>query len=279
MDKGCIGVKKFPIYVLTVAGIIILFFFYSLCILKYSIKVDETIIKNPNIPATFDGVRIIQFSDTLIENEEDLDIFKKAIDEINQLNPDIVLFTGGLFKNETISSSLLTEVSNLLLTIKSPLAKVAVLGDEDIINEQGITELLTNANFKVLKNEVLPLYNGSSESISLIGFNSLTTNPPLSSILSEHSDSTTFNLALIHEPTLASVVTDYPVELQLSGHCRGIMKTDESKPNYCQQFYNGTYRFADRLTLHVNQGINRSNHAAALLTRPTLQSFLLIKEQ
>lgn len=271
--------KKFPIYVLTVAGVIILFFFYSLCILKFSIKVDETIIKSPNIPATFDGIRLIQFGDTLIENEEDLDTFEKAVNEINRLNPDIVLFTGGLFPKGTISSGLSSEVAKLLNSIQSPLAKIAVLGDEDLENEQAIIDLLTNANFKVLQNNAISLYNGSSESITLIGVNSLTTNPPLQTILSENSNPNTFNLLLIHEPTLASIVTDYPVELQLSGHCRGIMSSEESQPNYCNQFYNGTYRFADRLTLHVNQGLNRSNHPTALLRRPTLQSFLLIKEQ
>lgn len=272
-------VKKFPIYVLTIAGIIILFFFYSLCILKISIKVDETIIKSPNIPATFDGIRLIQFGDTLIENEEDLEVFAKAVEEINRLNPDIVVFTGGLFKQGTISSTLSSEAANLLNSIKSPLAKLAVLGDDDLENEQLMIELLSNADFKVLNNESISLYNGSSESITLIGINSLTTSPPLQSILSDQTKPNTFNILLLHEPTLASIVTDYPVELQLSGHCRGVMSTDETQPNYCDQFYNGTYRFADRLTLHVNQGLNRSNHPMALLTRPTLQSFLLIKEQ
>ena len=64
--------KKFPIYVLSVAAIIIVFFFYSLCILKYSIKVEETIINSLNIPSSFDGVRLIQFSDLHLKNEEDL---------------------------------------------------------------------------------------------------------------------------------------------------------------------------------------------------------------
>ena len=240
---------------------------------------DETIIKNPNIPTTFDGIRLIQFGDTLLENEEDLSVFEKAVNEINRLNPDIVIFTGGLFQKGTISSALSNEASKLLSNIQSPLAKVAVLGDDDLENEQAITDLLTNAGFRVLKNESLPLYNGSSESITLIGVNSLTTTPPLQTLLAQNSDANTFNILLLHEPTLASVVTDYPVELQLCGHCRGITSNDKTQPNYCSQFYNGTYRFADRLTLHVNQGLNRSNEVAALLRRPTLQSFLLIKEQ
>ena len=44
------------------------------------------------------------------------------------------------------------------------------------------------------------------------------------------------------------------------------------------QFYSGTYRFADQLTLQVNRGLNRPNNIGNLLTRPTLHSFLLIKE-
>lgn len=272
--------KKFPIYVITVAGIVLLFFFYSLCILKFSVKVDETVIKSPSIPLTFDGVRMIQISDTLIENEEDLSTLEKAVNEINRLQADIVIFTGDLFPKGTVSSSLVTQTESLLSSIKTSLAKVAILGDQDLENEETVTTSLQMAGFKVLKDESISLYNGSSESITFIGVNSLVTTPALKSILTNNTNSNTFNIMLLHEPTLAAMMTDYPIELQLSGHCRGISTTSSNNgAKYCEQFYDGTYRFADRLTLHVNQGLNRPNETLSLLKRPTIQSFLLIKEK
>ncbi|MBQ1769712.1 MAG: hypothetical protein IIZ99_03295, partial [Turicibacter sp.] len=67
--------------------------------------------------------------------------------------------------------------------------------------------------------------------------------------------------------------TDYPIEVQLSGHCRGLSTTSG-----CSQFYSGTYHFADQLTLHVNRGLDRPNEISTLLNRPTIHSFLLIKQ-
>ncbi len=46
----------------------------------------------------------------------------------------------------------------------------------------------------------------------------------------------------------------------------------------CSQFYSGTYHFADQLTLHVNRGLDRPNEISTLLNRPTIHSFLLIKQ-
>lgn len=280
MIKDERNVKKFPIYVITIAGLIVLFFFYSLCILKFSIKVDETIIKSPNIPITFDGSRLIQFSDTVIEDDEDLSVLEKAVTEINRLNPDIVIFTGDLFSKGAVSSSILTQTESLLTQIQGTISKIAILGDQDLDHADTVIQTLSNAGFKVLQNESMGLYNGSSESITFIGVNSLTTSPPLKSLLLNNSNLNTFNIMLLHEPTLAAMITDYPIELQLSGHCRGLSTTtDANNPNYCDQFYDGTYRFADQLTLHVNQGLNRPNQTMTLLKRPTIQSFLLIKEK
>ena len=118
--------KKFPIYVLTVAAIIILFFFYSLCIVKYNIKVDETIIQSASIPSSFDGVRLVQFSDVYIKNEDDLKLVEKAVNEINRLEADIVLFTGDLFKEGAINSNLSNQLIEILSQLNPSLAKLAV---------------------------------------------------------------------------------------------------------------------------------------------------------
>ncbi len=265
--------KKFPIYVLSVAAIIIVFFFYSLCILKYSIKVDETIITSPNIPSSFDGVRLIQFNDLHIENEEDLMLLEKSVNEINRLEPDIILFTGDLFEEGAISSSLSSQTIEILSQLNNSLAKLAILGDKDMSQQEEITNILTTASFKILRNESLELYNGSSEGINFIGMDSLSSLPDFSSLLEQSTNTNDFNILLVHEPTLAAKVTDYPIEVQLSGHCRGQSTTPD-----CSQFYSGTYRFADQLTLQVNRGLNRTNNLSNLLTRPTLHSFLLIKQ-
>ena len=142
--------KKFPIYVLSVAAIIILFFFYSLCILKYSIKVEETIINSLNIPSSFDGVRLIQFSDLHLKNEEDLVLLEKSVNEINRLEADIIVFTGDLFEKGAITSSLSSQTIEILSQLKSSLAKLAILGDKDLSQPDEISHILTTSSFKIL---------------------------------------------------------------------------------------------------------------------------------
>ena len=273
MVKDEFIMKKFPIYVLSVAAIIIVFFFYSLCILKYSIKVEETIINSLNIPSSFDGVRLIQFSDLHLKNEEDLVLLEKSVNEINRLEADIIVFTGDLFEKGAVTSSLSSQTIEILSQLKSSLAKLAILGDKDLSQPDEISHILTTSSFKILRNESLELYNGSSEGINFIGIDSLSSSPDLNTLLSQSTNTNNFNILLLHEPTLAAKVTDYPIEVQLSGHCRG-----QSSTSGCSQFYSGTYRFADQLTLQVNRGLNRPNNIGNLLTRPTLYSFLLIKE-
>lgn len=266
-------IKKFPIYVLTGAFLIILFFFYSLCIVKYNIKVDETIIESQSIPSSFDGVRLVQLSDVLIRNEDDLKLVEKAVHEINHLEADIVLFTGDLFKEGAISSSLSSRLIEILSELNPSLAKLAVLGDQDLPQQEELTEILTSASFKILRNDSIELYNGSSEGVNFIGIDSLSSAPQLDDLLSTLTNGEQFNVLLLHEPTLAAKSTDFPIELQISGHCQGLTTTKG-----CSQFHQGVYRFADQLTLYVNSGLNRPNQLTTLLKRPTLHSFLLMKK-
>lgn len=266
-------IKKFPIYVLIGAFLIILFFFYSLCIVKYNIKVDETIIESKNIPISFDGVRLVQLSDVFIRNEDDLKLVEKAVHEINDLEADIVLFTGDLFKEGAISSNLSSRLIEILSELNPSLAKLAVLGDQDLLQQEELTQILTSASFKILRNDSIELYNGSSEGINFIGIDSLSNAPQLDDLLSTLTNSDQFNVLLLHEPTLAAKSTDFPIELQISGHCQGLATTTG-----CSQFNQGIYRFADQLTLYVNSGLNRPNQLNSLLKRPTLHSFLLMRK-
>jgi len=277
LKVGEIVKKRWFFATIVVIGFI--FYFYTMQVLNFSIKVSESFISSHLIPSTFDGIRIIQFSDLLIENEQDLKLLENTIIEIEKLNPDIVVFTGNLFYENTFTPTLGTSVKALLADISPTLGKVAVLGAADMSQEESITEVLTDSDFRVLRNESLELFNGSMTSISFIGVDSLSTNPNLDHLLPELSTSDKFNILLLNEPSLAWEVTNYPIEVQLSGYCRGTKLAIANLDNtYCSQFSQGTYRFADHLFLNVNKGLNRPNHFTTLLRRPTIDSFLLIRE-
>lgn len=264
--------KKIQVYLLTITVIVISLFVYFMLNFRQGIHIEETMITHSTIPARFSGTRLIQLSDTKIKTKKDLSLLKKTVEEINKLGADIVVFTGDLFEKGAISSDLSKQVEKTLSELNPSLAKVAVLGDTDLKQKKEITKILTGASFKILRNESIELYNGSSEGIQLIGIDSLSTTPDLTHILEKESSSEMFQVLLLHEPTLAAKVTDYPINLQLSGHCQG-----NSTKNGCTQFYNGTYPFADQLILNVNPGLKERKGIFSFFSRPTIHSFLLIK--
>ena len=71
----------------------------------YFFKVNEKEIYVDNLPDSFKGFKILQFSDLLISNNRDFKKLKKVVKQINELKPDIIVFTGDLInKNYNLYS-------------------------------------------------------------------------------------------------------------------------------------------------------------------------------
>ena len=79
-----------------------LIYLYGKYIEPYSFKVREYAITNERIPEFFDGYKIIHFTD-LYYNGDKLD---KIVNHINELNTDLIVFTGNLLCNDIDKDSL-----------------------------------------------------------------------------------------------------------------------------------------------------------------------------
>ena len=140
--------------------IIILIIIYSIYIEpKLLLKVNEYGIKNIKLDAELNGLKIVQFSDihygTSI-NEKELD---KAIKKINELKPDIVVFTGDLLdKNIKLSKNSKKIITKKLKEIKPKYYKYAIYGDNDYVNKEEYDNILSNSNFILLDNESTKIY-------------------------------------------------------------------------------------------------------------------------
>ena len=88
-----------------ISKLIILFLFigmiylYARYVEPQNMTVKEYNLINENIPSNFDGFSIVQFSDIELGSTFFLDDLKKLVTKINEINPDIVVFTCDIVSN------------------------------------------------------------------------------------------------------------------------------------------------------------------------------------
>lgn len=93
------------------------------------IEIEKVEISSPKLPASFDGYKIVQFSDAHVGTwGEDTTFLAKLVKEINSLSPDLVVFTGDIVNRST------SELEPFLSTFSKIKAKdgvISVLGNHD----------------------------------------------------------------------------------------------------------------------------------------------------
>ena len=95
--------KKFLFIFFT---LIILIVLYARFINTSGFQVVEDTIAISNLPDSFNDFKIVQFSDVLLGSTKTINDLENVINKINELNPDIIVFTGDLIaKNYDISES------------------------------------------------------------------------------------------------------------------------------------------------------------------------------
>lgn len=173
-----------------------------------------------NLPKSFYGLKIVQFSDLHYGHTTDIEDVRKLVKKINYLNPDIVVFTGDLIDSKFTNEDLRLLEKELSL-IEAKLSKYMVLGNHDRSSQ--IADLLVKANFIDLNNNYDLIYNNSNESIIISGIGDL--------ILKRHdideamryfkdeNNPRLFSIVITHEgDVLDDVLGNYPVDLALAGH-------------------------------------------------------------
>ena len=94
-----------------------------------SMEITETEIVSPDIPASFDGYRIVQLSDLHVGTwGKDTAFVSSLVDEVNALKPDVVVFTGDIVNRQT---SELSPFVSVLKRLKAPDGTYAILGNHD----------------------------------------------------------------------------------------------------------------------------------------------------
>jgi predicted MPP superfamily phosphohydrolase len=273
---------------LTVAGIGAGGYFYAHDIEPKLLDVTRHEIKNRRLPAGFDGLRIVQFSDTHIGFHYNLDTFEKLMDEINSLAPDIILFTGDLMDNPNEFN----EHERMVQTLKrleAEFGKYAIYGNHDHggYGSDIYKKIMEEAGFTLLMNESdsVTLLDGSSIYIAGVD-DAMLGRPNLeAAIWGIPKDS--YTILLAHEPDhMADLAAKNNIHLQLSGHSHGgqiqlPFYGPLVTPPLAEVYTEGFYQVGDGegMPLYVNRGLGTTRLPFRFLSRPELSVFTLKSDQ
>lgn len=277
-------VKKVMKILLIILVIGTIFFSYTTYVSSVKIKVREYRITEKKIPASFNGLKIIQLTDlhygTTMFNENVKDIVKMT----NDRKPDLIVFTGDLFnKNYKLTNKEQEEIIKELKKLSASLGKYAIIGDED--NEK-TNNILNQANFTILKNESELIYQKNNEPILLVGLSSNSKNQNIEKAYSYFKqnifNSNIYTITLLHEPdTVDDIIGSYNSDLFLAGHSNNgnirlpfvkysLFKVDGAK-KYDQDYYN-----LGNSKLYISSGLGTTNKSnIRLFCRPSINFFRL----
>ncbi|PLS06379.1 metallophosphoesterase [Neobacillus cucumis] len=277
-----IFLKKMLGSFLTVLGLSSGGYFYANQIEPSLLEISDVEIKHSLIPTSFDGLRIIQFSDTHLGFHYNLTQFITLVNKIKDLNPDIILFTGDLM-DEPNKYTKIKELIPILESLHAPLGKYCIFGNHDHggYGSEIYRNIMESTDFKVLLNKSVTLRKNGSN-ISLLGIDDAMLGNPDLPLALKNIPNNRFKILLSHAPDLAEAAAQYPIQWQISGHSHG----GQVKlpilgaliiPPFAQKYPEGHYFIQGNypLNLYVNRGIGTTRLPFRFMAKPELTVFTL----
>lgn len=225
-----------------IGAIIFIALWWGALINRYNINERDINIDVEGLPSAFNGFRIVQISDLHVGSYGQNDRFlRKLVEKIDELQPDIIFFTGDIVNRHTDELEPFTRV---LSGLKARYGVYSVLGNHDYgdyyewpdtamrtANNNRLAELQKEMGWQLLLNSHDIIRIGS-DSIAVVGVENIG-DPPfhvygnLESAYPNLSDSVT-KILLSHNPAhwVADIAdSDKNIALTLSGHTHAMQIT------------------------------------------------------
>lgn len=278
--------KKILYFILILLIITLGILLYSRFIGTIGLKTNENKIET-NIAESYDGLKIIHFSDLhykKVITEKRVTELRK---EINKNKPDIVLFTGDLLDNDSnITNTDINFLISELSKIESTYGNYAILGDNDYSKEETVNNIYIQSNFTLLKNSNTVIINKNNDKLLIAGLESYNNNKAdIDSALEslEGPQSTSYKIILIHEPDYIPKILekDPTISLILAGH-----STNGSiNIPIIRQFllpkgaknYNKPYNQENNTNIYISNGIGVNNINFRLFNTPSINLYRIKK--
>lgn len=244
-------------------------------------------IETNNIPSSFDGLKVVHFSDMHYLRVVEEDMIKKISKEINLINPDIVLFTGDLIDKDFNPNDKEKEnLINMLSSIESKYGKYAIIGNHDYVKEENLIEdIYAQSDFILLQNSYDIIYGNDNEKIFLGGVDTYSYDKAdIDMVMNYFSDNDdiSYKIILVHEPDYADTITStYNVDLILSGHSHNGQINIPFVKNFFLPYgstkYYKNYYNIDNTSLYISSGIGESRINLRLFNRPSINFYRINK--
>ena len=231
---------------------------------RHELEVVERTFALANLPDAFVGMRLVQISDIHLEEFTEAFYLERVVDQVNALNPDMVLLTGDFISRGPASKRVALHAAGtaaeILSNIRAP--RVAVLGNHDVgVNADQVVRELQTKGTPVLVDSYLPLER-KRERLYICGSDDAGVRSPDPS-LAIPADPRAPVIYLVHEPDFIDIFVHHPrfplVDLMLSGHTHGgqirlPLIGPLVLPPMGKRYVEGLYSFG-KLQLYVNRGI------------------------
>ncbi len=238
-------------------------------------RVKRITVKLPNLPKSFDGLRIGQVSDIHSGSFFNKTAVKGGVEMMMREKPDVLFFTGDLVNNETTEVRDYTEIFNKL---KAPLGVFSVTGNHDYgnykawssqeVKQKNFQDLLAahkHMGYDILMNEHR-IVEQSGDKIAIVGIENWGTGRfPKYGKMKEACTGTEeapVKLLLSHDPSHwdEEVRKLYPeIDMMFAGHTHGFQFGVEiggfkwSPSQYAYKQWAGLYQEGKQF-LYVNRG-------------------------
>lgn len=228
-------------------------------------------------------VKVVQLSDIEISEHYSEKQLNRLVKKINQLKPDIIVFTGDLFNNFSQYAPV-EEVTEALKAMKATYGKYAVWGNHDIGGGavRQYETILKSADFILLENSSDTIKINEKDSLFIAGLDdSLLGSPDMDVILNEMDWSTNYKILLLHEPDIVDNYNNLPFDLILAGHSHGgqvkIPFTKGVRTRLAEKYLDGFYEIGEegKTLLYVNTGIGTSRIPIRFLVFPEIPVFTI----
>ena len=261
---------------------------------RYNYKIESTSVCFPQLPPAFDNFKIVQLSDLhLGSHSSRYEGIPLLVEQVNSLNPDLILFTGDMVNNFASELRPWTEVLNRL---KARYGKFAVTGNHDYgsyvhwenpekqqLNMKEFYENMEKAGFVMLNNTNVPIVRGK-DTLYIAGVENWG-NPPFPRYgkLDEalRNCNGHFVVLLSHDPShWEAEILQYDVPLTLSGHTHAMQmgikvgQWDWSPARLMYPQYDGLYRKGEQY-IHVSRGEGYIGFPGRIGLRPQIDEIIL----